>query len=167
MNLIQMSGAAGVLILGIVLFRSLFIHRLPKKVMILLWEIAILRLLIPFSVSLPIPEPLNEIRNFIVSEESQEAKTEIYDISAVAAEETITQDNQATLYIKEKLWIDWSGAAVVIYLLVTFILLAGSLFLYTRDSRLFREGLPMPEGERENLLRMAGIREKDLNYLKK
>ena len=54
MNLIQMSVAAGVLILGIVLFRSLFIHRLPKKVMILLWEIAILRLLMPFSILLPL-----------------------------------------------------------------------------------------------------------------
>ena len=62
MNLIQMSAVAGILILGIVLFRSLFLHRLPKKVMILLWEIAILRLLIPVSlpVSLPLPEPLKD-----------------------------------------------------------------------------------------------------------
>ncbi len=165
MNLIQMSAAAGILILGIVLFRSLLIHRLPKKVMILLWEIAILRLLIPFSVSLPIPEPLAEIRSLIVSEMSKESKTEMYDISVTTGDETITQDNSATFYIGEKPEVDWKEAAAVIYLTVTAILMAGSLFLYTRDSRLFREGLPMPEQERARLLAMAGVKEKDLKCL--
>ena len=102
MNLIQMSVAAGVLILGIVLFRSLFIHRLPKKVMILLWEIAILRLLMPFSIPLPLPEPLTELRSLIVSETSGEAKTETYDISATTGEEAIARGGLASLYIVEK-----------------------------------------------------------------
>ena len=39
MNLIQMSAVAGILILGIVLFRSLFLHRLPKKVMIFILQL--------------------------------------------------------------------------------------------------------------------------------
>ena len=43
-DLLQMSIAAGILIIGIVIFRSLFVHRIPKKVMIILWGIAILRL---------------------------------------------------------------------------------------------------------------------------
>lgn len=165
MNLIQMSATAGILILGIVLFRSLLIHRLPKKVMILLWEIAILRLLIPFSVSLPIPEPLAEIRSLIVSEMSKESKTEMYDISVATGDETITQENSAAFYIGEKTQVDWRKAAAVIYLTVTAILMAGSLFLYTRDSRLFREGLPMSEQERARLLAMAGVKEKDLKCL--
>ena len=167
MNLIQMSAAAGVLILGIVLFRSLFIHRLPKKVMILLWEIAILRLMIPFSVPLPMPAPLTEIRSLIVSENSGEAKTETYGISAVTGEEAITQGGRAALYIAEKSEAGLGKAAAVVYLAVTVILLAGSLFVYTRDSRLFREGLPMPEQEREKLLAMEGIREKDVKVLDK
>ncbi len=169
MNLIQMSAVAGILILGIVLFRSLFLHRLPKKVMILLWEIAILRLLIPVSlpVSLPLPEPLKDIRSFIVSEMSQGATTEMYDISVTTGDETITQDNSAALYISEKPEVDLGKAAGVIYLVVTTVLLAGSFFLYTRDSRLFREGLPMPEQERTRLVAMAGIREKDLKGLER
>ena len=36
MNLIQMSMAAGILIAGIVVFRSLLVHHLPKKVMVIL-----------------------------------------------------------------------------------------------------------------------------------
>ena len=55
MNLIQMSMAAGILIAGIVVFRSLLIRHLPKKVMVILWEIVILRLLFPFSISLSLP----------------------------------------------------------------------------------------------------------------
>lgn len=167
MDLIQMSMAAGILIMGVVFFRSLFMHRLPKKVMILLWEIAILRLLIPFSVPLPLPAPLAEIRSLIVDEKSREAKTEVYHISVTTGEETITQDNQAALYIREKSWIDWRGAVIVIYLAVTTIFLAVSLFLYIRDSRLFREGLPMPEQEKEKLLGRAGIKGKNLRYLER
>lgn len=175
MNLIQMSVAAGVLILGIVLFRSLFIHRLPKKVMILLWEIAILRLLIPFSIPLSLPEPLADFRSLIVRETSVEAKTETYVISATAGEEAsgtageeaTMQGGSGALYIAEKSEVDLRKAAAAVYLAVTVILLAGSFFLYNRDSRLFREGLPMPKQERERLLAMEGIREKDLKVLGK
>ena len=169
MNLIQMSVAAGVLILGIVLFRSLFIHRLPKKVMILLWEIAILRLLMPFSIPLPLPEPLTELRSLIVSETSGEAKTETYDISATTGEEAIARGGLASLYIveKEKSEVDLQKAAAAVYLAVTVILLAGSLFVYTRDSRLFREGLPMPKQEREKLLAMEKKKKKDVKVLDK
>ena len=69
MNLIQMSVAAGILILGIVLFRSLFVNRLPKRIMILLWEIAILRLLIPFSIEMSIPSPFADIMSLTVDEQ--------------------------------------------------------------------------------------------------
>ena len=55
MNLVQMSLTAGILIIGIILFRFLFVNRVPKKAMILLWEIAILRLVIPVAFPLPFP----------------------------------------------------------------------------------------------------------------
>ena len=55
MNLVQMSLTAGILIVGIMAFRFFFVHRLPKGVMVLLWEIAILRLLLPFALPLPAP----------------------------------------------------------------------------------------------------------------
>lgn len=53
MSLFQMSVAGGVLILFIVVIRALAIHRLPKTTFLALWLIAALRLLLPFSISLP------------------------------------------------------------------------------------------------------------------
>ena len=50
MSLIQMSFTGTIMILAAVVIRALAINRLPKKVFVLLWEIILLRLLIPFSV---------------------------------------------------------------------------------------------------------------------
>ena len=70
MSLFQMSLAGGALILFIVVVRALAIHRLPKTTFLVLWMIAALRLLLPFSIPLPlnisigfeaIPEVIQEI----------------------------------------------------------------------------------------------------------
>ena len=53
MSLFQMSVAGGVLILFIVVIRALAIHRLPKTTFLVLWIIAALRLILPFSIPLP------------------------------------------------------------------------------------------------------------------
>jgi len=50
MNLLQMSFSGAVLILTIVIIRTLTIHKLPKKIFLVLWGIVLFRLLIPFSV---------------------------------------------------------------------------------------------------------------------
>lgn len=50
MSLLQMSFSGAVMILVIILLRSLTINKFPKNVFRLLWEIVILRLLIPFSI---------------------------------------------------------------------------------------------------------------------
>lgn len=52
MSLFQMSVAGGALILCIVVVRALAIHRLPKTTFLVLWMIATLRLLLPFSIPL-------------------------------------------------------------------------------------------------------------------
>ena len=49
MNLLQMSLSGAVMILVIVVIRALSIHKLPKNTFLLLWGIALLRLLIPYS----------------------------------------------------------------------------------------------------------------------
>ncbi|WP_312647208.1 M56 family metallopeptidase [Aminipila sp.] len=51
MSLLNMSFAAAVLILAIVIIRALLLHRLPKKTFLALWGVALCRLLIPFEVS--------------------------------------------------------------------------------------------------------------------
>ncbi|MCI8402176.1 MAG: M56 family metallopeptidase [Lachnospiraceae bacterium] len=53
MTLIQMTVSGGVFILFIVVVRALAFHRLPKGGFLALWEMAALRLLLPFTISLP------------------------------------------------------------------------------------------------------------------
>ncbi len=53
MNLMQMSFCGSVLILVTVILRSLLIHQLPKKTFMVLWMVALFRLLVP--VALPSP----------------------------------------------------------------------------------------------------------------
>lgn len=50
MSLWKMSISGGVLILGILVIRALLLHRLPKKAFTALWLVAVIRLLVPFSV---------------------------------------------------------------------------------------------------------------------
>ncbi|MCH5194486.1 MAG: M56 family metallopeptidase, partial [Oscillospiraceae bacterium] len=53
MGLLQMSFSGAVLILAIVIIRAIAIDRLPKKTFLALWIIALVRLLLPFSVPSP------------------------------------------------------------------------------------------------------------------
>lgn len=50
MRLLQMSLAGGVLILAITAVRAVFINKLPKRTFLVLWGVAMMRLLIPASV---------------------------------------------------------------------------------------------------------------------
>ena len=50
MSLLQMSFAGGVLILAVIVIRALTINLLPKKAFHVLWEISVVRLMIPFSI---------------------------------------------------------------------------------------------------------------------
>lgn len=49
MNLLEMGFSASVIILVVIICRTLFINRLPKKVFLVLWYIVLLRLLVPYS----------------------------------------------------------------------------------------------------------------------
>lgn len=51
MSLLKMNFSASVFILAIIIIRSLLLHRLPKKTFLVLWGVALCRLLIPFEFS--------------------------------------------------------------------------------------------------------------------
>lgn len=51
MTLLQMSLYGAVMIFAIIIIRAITIHKLPKRVFLLLWSIALLRLLVPFEIS--------------------------------------------------------------------------------------------------------------------
>lgn len=159
MSLMQMSMAAGILILGIVLFRSLVVHRMPKKVMMILWEIVILRLLFPFSIALPLPEPFANIRSMVIDREAYEVRTGSFDEEWA---EINSPENEGA--IAEK---DWKSAIAIIYLTGAAVMAAGSLFLYMKDCQLFREGLPMPIQEKDRLIALAAMGEKDRKWFRK
>lgn len=53
MNLVQMSVSAGIMIIAIIIIRALAINYLPKKTFLVLWVLALLRLLVPLSIPSP------------------------------------------------------------------------------------------------------------------
>ena len=54
MSIFQMSVSAAILILVIIIVRKLAIHKLPKSTFLILWGVVLFRMLIPFSVNLPV-----------------------------------------------------------------------------------------------------------------
>lgn len=49
-SLLQLSLSASIFILAVIFFRSLLIHKLPKMTFMFLWGVALVQLLVPFSV---------------------------------------------------------------------------------------------------------------------
>ena len=57
MSILQMSISAGLLVIVIVLIRAVALNRLPKKMFLALWGVALFRLLVPGSIPLPFRVP--------------------------------------------------------------------------------------------------------------
>lgn len=67
-TLLSMAVSASVIIAVIIVIRSLFLHRLPKRLFVILWAIAALRMLVPFSFSVNFPHENTQPENAIVHE---------------------------------------------------------------------------------------------------
>ena len=67
-TLLSMTVSASAIIAAIIVIRSLFIHRLPKRLFVILWAIAALRMLVPFSFSVNIPHENTQPENTVVRE---------------------------------------------------------------------------------------------------
>lgn len=61
-TLLSMTVSASAIIAAIIVIRSLFIHRLPKRLFVILWAIAALRMLVPFSFSVNIPHEIHSLK---------------------------------------------------------------------------------------------------------
>ncbi len=160
MDLMQMSLAASLLIVGIVLFRSLMIHRIPKKVMVLLWEIALLRLLVPVILPLPFPVPgfCSMVTDYVRTEslEGEFGSVSVTKIAEQSPKVAGEREALAVYAIEKEVLMDWKLILTVLYLTGVSVMALGSLYLYMRDSRLFQESLPMPDPERERILGRMG-----------
>ena len=67
-TLLSMTVSASVIIATIIVIRSLFVHRLPKRLFVILWAAAALSMLVPFSVSVNIPHENTQPENTAVRE---------------------------------------------------------------------------------------------------
>lgn len=75
-TLLSMTISASVIIAVIIVIRSLFIHKLPKRLFVMLWTAAALRMLVPLSVPVNIPHENTQPENAVVREVTpQEAIT--------------------------------------------------------------------------------------------
>ena len=173
MNLMQMSITAGILIIGIIAFRALFIHYVPKKVLVLLWEIAILRLALPFAVPLPFPV-MGDLGG--ITMDSGRLKTISVAVGDIAPEMLGRKAAQGagSAYVASTNVVEISPKVIIseesyflwgIYGVAVFVMAFGSVYLYFRDSQFFREGLPMPE--REKRLLLLRLEEKDRRRLER
>ncbi len=80
MSFLQMTLSGGVLILVIALLRAVFINRLPKRTFLVLWTVAILRLLVPFAIPSPISLP-SLFSSVFPHEEEVTAEENVSDVS--------------------------------------------------------------------------------------
>lgn len=167
MSLIQKSLVASVLIIGIVLFRLVFVRRIPKRVMMVLWGIVVLRLVLPGSV--PLPYAGSGV--VITHVQPGYAETEV---TITASEDSGQQEVESVGSAEKLIFIvemlaekNWSKALTAVYLAGTFVMLLGSVYLYVRDGRFFRESLPMGEKERNYLIWQLVPGERERKYLKK
>ena len=75
-TLLSMTISASVIIAVIIVIRRLFIHKLPKRLFVILWTAAALRMLVPLSVPVNIPHENTQPENAVVRDLSpQEAVT--------------------------------------------------------------------------------------------
>ena len=134
--LMHMSISGGILIILIMALRMLAVKRLPKKVFVLLWEIAALRLLIPFD--LP-------FQYGIASPVTEKAERAVLDVSRPASGN-----------------IDWR---MVLWILGVAILLFIFEIRYYRESQRLADALPVSKDEDEILRMLVKIPERVKIYV--
>ena len=142
MNLLQMSFSGAVLILAIVVIRAVAVNRLPKKTFLTLWMIALVRLLIPFSV--PSPFSIYSLVNRKVSDvEISDTVTYEY-LQPVFETVSEVSQNYSAVNVPQALPASPSVAIWNLIWLIGMSVLAGSFLIsYLRCRREFRTALPI------------------------
>lgn len=145
LNLIQTSLMGAGMILIILVVRALFKHRLSSGMIMLFWYSAILRLLLPFSVAIPIhtgnrlsmPEALTKLANGT-------SPWEKLSLTIVTP-----QQNDTMLSLLPLIW-----------LIGMLFVSAYFVILYARSRRIFRESLPLKNYEATLILEQLHIHRK-------
>ena len=139
-TLLSMTVSASAIIAAIIVIRSLFIHRLPKRLFVILWAIAALRMLVPFSFSVNIPHENTQPENTVVREFTPSESSE--------------PDSETSCILDRELILEivWAGGVV----LSTGIIAA----LHLRSRRELSMALPFDDARISSRISAAKLRRK-------
>lgn len=130
MMLLRMSVAGALLIAVIAAVRALLQHRLHRRVLLVLWAVAVLRLLVPVFVSSPlIPAP---------PQASQAASPVIVEAQQPSASAVVPPERAAAFNTETLLLCIWAGGAVVCALAFS--------VNHLRSCLRYRYSMPIPDG---------------------
>ncbi|MCM1334847.1 MAG: hypothetical protein NC237_07315 [Eubacterium sp.] len=175
MTLLEMSFTGAVLIAAVLILRALLLNRLPKRTFAALWGVAILRLLLPFSVASALsvyalfPAPVTEpaavtspdflgkgapdgaaVVPPISSAPGASPEREVLPVTGGAAEdETVDAPAPAPVSVETVLFFVWLGGASL--------MAGGFTFAYLRERRRFVGAIPLQNELIEERRRALGI----------
>jgi beta-lactamase regulating signal transducer with metallopeptidase domain len=139
MNILSISLTSALLIAAVILLRSLFLNRLPERTFTVLWNVIALRLLIPFSI--PIPISIFRAHDILpagfAGTAANNARHEIWPAPMASAGQAPGSAAAQT----GAAWGIWD-AVNMIWLLGAAALLIYFAAAYIRNVRIFRQALP-------------------------
>lgn len=140
--LLKMSISSSILIILIIILRSLAINKLPKKVFVLLWNIAILRLVIPFDLPIHygITSPITKIMDSSIRHSNVTSSPAVMETSKKTVTDTVNLSSGN---------ITWP---TVVWGIGTLILLVIFGVLYWQEYKKIQTALPVSE-ETDNYFR--------------
>ncbi|MDP4097188.1 M56 family metallopeptidase [Paenibacillus sp. P96] len=112
MNIIEMSLSASMLIVAVMVIRWLALHLFPKSFFLMLWGIALCRLLFPWSIPVPSWLGIHSLSDTWIGRitggsQSIEAAKHTYEPGSVAAVLAVTPDRIAAVSVQEVLTVIW------------------------------------------------------------
>ncbi len=150
--LLKMSLSGGILVIFIIILRRILNNRMPKRVFVLLWDIVILRLLIPFDLPFkygilqPLLQPGPKARPV------NPATTVIPGTKNIHLPQPVTQDisraaaGTFNINLPVLIWIMAAAILIIIFAL-----------LYLKEYRIIREAIPVTKEQEINLRQAAKI----------
>lgn len=141
MTLLELNVLGSLLIILTIVVRSLFLNRLSKQTFVILWDIIVLRLMIPFSV--PLPHSVSPITTRIGIEHTELFLSRVRNLSpfhsVAGGERFVSVSEPVDSVVKVGSTISVSN----IVWLVGFLLMASYFLIsYLRHAKLFRQSLP-------------------------
>ena len=143
--LLENSLSAGALIVWILILRKLAVYRLPKRVFVLLWDVTLLRLMVPIE----LPVGLNPVKTVLYRLEEQPEQTSP---TVAASDAPMIGIDEETLWLM--VWI--AGLLIVMAVLE---------ILYWQEYQRLREALPMEPEQASRLRSMLPVKGRYVTFL--